>query len=127
MSDSPQTPNPSPGSAAGPVEDADGVKLVYILYFLAFVIGISAIAGVIVAYLKRGEASAVSSTHYTFQIRTFWLSLLASILCSPFLLIPLLGAIPYLIIGLWFLIRTVRGLLAAGRDEPIRNPGRWGF
>lgn len=41
--------------------DLDGPKLVYILYFLSMVIGITAIAGLIVAYLKRGAASAAAA------------------------------------------------------------------
>ena len=103
------------------------IQLVYLLYLASMLLGLPVLIGVVLAYFWRTESNPSGYSHFRFQIRTFWLSLLASILCSPFLLIPLLGAIPYLIIGLWFLIRTVRGLLAAGRDEPIRNPGRWGF
>lgn len=55
-----QPPVIQPGSA-----DLDGPKLVYILYFLSMVIGITAIAGVIVAYLKRGKASAAAASHFT--------------------------------------------------------------
>ncbi|WP_420561551.1 DUF4870 family protein [Tepidicaulis sp.] len=124
MSDSPQTPNPSPGSAAGPVEDADGVKLVYILYFLAFVIGISAIAGVIVAYLKRGEASAVSSTHYTFQIRTFWIGLLFS-LVGVLTSVILVGWLVLLFLVVWLLVRNIKGFMAISDNRPIPEPETW--
>lgn len=124
MSDSPQTPNPSPGSAAGPVEDADGVKLVYILYFLAFVIGISAIAGVIVAYLKRGEASAVSSTHYTFQIRTFWIGLLFS-LVGVLTSVILVGWLVLLFLVVWLLVRNIKGFMAISDNRPIAEPETW--
>jgi uncharacterized membrane protein len=124
MSDSPQTPNPSPGSAAGPVEDADGVKLVYILYFLAFVIGISAIAGVIVAYLKRGEASAVSSTHYTFQIRTFWIGLLFSVV-GVLTSVILVGWLVLLFLVVWLLVRNIKGFMAISDNRPIAEPETW--
>ena len=124
MSDSPQTPNPSPGSAAGPVEDADGVKLVYILYFLAFVIGISAIAGVIVAYLKRGEASAVSSTHYTFQIRTFWIGILFSVV-GVLTSVILVGWLVLLFLVVWLLVRNIKGFMAISDNRPIAEPETW--
>jgi uncharacterized membrane protein len=124
MSDTPQTPDPSSGPAAGPVEDADGVKLVYILYFLAFVIGISAIAGVIVAYLKRGEASAVSSTHYTFQIRTFWIGLLFS-LVGVLTSVILVGWLVLLFLIVWLLVRNIKGFMAISDNRPIAEPETW--
>lgn len=124
MSDTPQTPDPSSGPAAGPVEDADGVKLVYILNFLAFVIGISAIAGVIVAYLKRGEAGAVSATHYTFQIRTFWIGLLIALI-GGLTSVILIGWLVLLFLIVWLLVRNIKGFMAISDNRPIAEPETW--
>lgn len=103
------------------------IQLIYICYLAALLLGLPSLIGLVLAYFWRQENNPPGFSHFRFQIRTFWLGLLYSVVCLPFTLIPLFGAIPYLFIGLWFLIRTVRGILAAGRDEPIRNPGRWGF
>ena len=52
--------------------------VIYILYLVGFVIGITAIVGIVMAYLNRGKAGGFVESHYTWQIRTFWIALLAS-------------------------------------------------
>ena len=74
------SPDPVQSAVTSTGDNMDGPKLVYILYFIGFVVGITAIAGLIVAYLKRGEAGPNATTHFTFQIRTFWIGLLFSII-----------------------------------------------
>ncbi|MGK2739921.1 DUF4870 family protein [Tepidicaulis sp. LMO-SS28] len=119
MSETQGTPAP-----AATTPDADGVKLVYILYFLGFVIGISSIAGVIVAYLKRGEASAVSATHYTYQIRTFWIGLLYGVV-GTLTTVILIGWLILLFTVIWALIRCIKGFIAIGENKSIEDPATW--
>lgn len=52
--------------------DTNVVNLVYILYLVGFFTGITALVGVIVAYVSRGEASELARSHYNHQIRIFW-------------------------------------------------------
>lgn len=52
------------------------VLAVYILYGAGFITGLAFIVGVVIAHLKRDEAPPWLRTHFTFQIRTFWISLL---------------------------------------------------
>lgn len=102
----------------------DGPKLVYILYFISVVVGITAIAGVIVAYLKRGEASAAAASHYTFQIRTFWIGLLFSFI-SVLTMIIAIGWLLGFATVVWVLIRAIKGFMLAGEGKSIADPETW--
>ncbi len=104
--------------------DLDGAKLVYILYFISFAVGITSIAGLIVAYLKRASASAVTASHYTWQIRTFWIGMLYSIvgIISTFVLV---GWLVLLATVIWFLVRSIKGFIAAGEGRAIENVDSW--
>lgn len=102
----------------------DGVKLVYILYFVGFVVGITTIAGVIVAYLKRGEAAPDAASHFTFQIRTFWIGFLFSVI-GMLTAILLIGWLVLLATVVWMLIRLIKGFMLAGEGKPIPNPATW--
>lgn len=82
----------------------------------AFLSGWPSIIGVIVSYVKRGEAKGTFlDSHFSWQIRTFWWALLWVVIGGLFT-ITIVGAligIPLLIVvGLWVLYRIVRGWLA---------------
>lgn len=102
----------------------DSVKLVYILYFIGFVVGITTLAGVIVAYMKRGEAAPDAATHFTWQIRTFWIGLLFSVIGAVTTFI-LIGFLIMLATVVWMLIRLIKGFMLAGEGKPIPNPTTW--
>jgi len=50
--------------------------IVYILYFVSYFTGITALIGVIIAHVQLASADGLLNTHYRFQIRTFWIGLL---------------------------------------------------
>lgn len=102
----------------------DGPKLVYILYFISVAVGITAVAGVIVAYLKRSEASAPAASHYTFQIRTFWIGLLFSFI-SVLTMIIAIGWLLGLATVVWYLIRSIKGFMLALEGKSIADPETW--
>ncbi len=82
----------------------------------AFLLGWPSIIGVIISYVKRGEAKGTFlDSHFSWQIRTFWWALLWVVI-GGLLNITIIGAligIPLLIVvGLWVLYRIVRGWLA---------------
>jgi uncharacterized membrane protein len=58
------------------VSDHGLVIAVYILYLVGFFNGITALAGVIIAYMQVGRSDQISQSHFRFQIRTFWIGLL---------------------------------------------------
>jgi uncharacterized membrane protein len=111
-------------NAGGNPAEGDTAKLIYILYLASLVVGITAIVGVIVAYVNRGEAPAWLETHYRFQIRTFWIGLLYAVISfiTAFILIGFLFALFSMV---WWIVRCAKGLQRLGRGEPYDNPGSW--
>lgn len=123
-----------------PVEEATGpvapqpllvsnyglVLTVYILYLVGFLMGITVLVGLIIAYLQRDQTDRVSQSHFQFQITTFWIGLLYFFV--GFITIHIgIGALILLWWVIWTVIRCVKGLLALNMGEPIRNPNSWWF
>ena len=102
------------------------VIVVYLLYFVGYSTGISALIGVIIAHVKADDDDPVMRSHYRFQIRTFWIGLLYLAIGIP-LCVVLIG---FPILAWWFiwsLIRIVKGILLILDHKPIVNPGSWLF
>jgi len=82
----------------------------------AFVFGVPSIIAVVINYLKKEEARGTFlESHFRWQIRTFWFSLLWCIV-AVVLFITILG-IPLALIllfsvGIWAIYRIARGWLA---------------
>lgn len=113
-----------PATQPSPANEMDGPKLVYILYFISLAVGITALAGLIVAYLKRGEASAAAGTHYTFLIRTFWIGLLYAVISGLTAVIGI-GFLLALATVVWFLVRTIKGFMLANDGKTVPDPETW--
>ena len=100
--------------------------VVYSLYCVGYITGISAIIGVIIAHVKVDDTDPVLRSHYRFQIRTFWIGLLY--LAIGTLLFLVLIGIPILAWWfIWSLIRIVKGILLVTEHKPIVNPKSWLF
>lgn len=84
--------------------------------------GVSALIAVIIAYVKRGEAAGTPwEGHFTYAIYTFWVGFLGMIV-SVMLAFILIGLLGFLAIGIWWLVRSIFGLLKAIDRQPIPNP-----
>ena len=105
--------------AAG-AEDRAMVLVVYGLYLFAlFSCGLAGIAGVVVAYVKRGETrDPLWLGHYDNQINTFWVWF--ALAMAGMVALPLLGAglVVLAIAFVWFMYRTIKGLLRALESRP---------
>ena len=116
-----------PGQTQQPVvSNTSTALIVYVLYFVAYFVGITAIVGVVIAHVQKGSGGAVLDSHYDFQIRTFWIGLLYLIV-GFVLMFVLIG---FLVWGWWFvwsLIRNIKGILALNENRPIANPKSWMF
>ena len=105
-----------------PIIDNRGLAFaVYLLYFLGYVTGITTIIGVMIAYLQDRSVSSVLGSHFTFQVRTFWIGLLYLVV-GGVLLFHIIGGFVLLWWLVWSLMRNVKGILALNRNEPIANP-----
>ncbi len=119
-------------------EDKILPAVVYGLYLLGFTNGLTFIIGLIVAYVNRDAAGPINESHYTFAIRTFWLSIAWFIIGGLLLafgipLTLLLIGIPMMIVGglimgavsLWFVARCVMGIYYLVRGEAYPRPRAW--
>jgi uncharacterized membrane protein len=94
--------------------------VIYILYLAAVVsAGVAGIAGVIVAYVKREDAKGTMwESHYKNQIEAFWVWLLLFVVGCLTIWIFFIG-VPVIIVSfIYFLYRTIRGLLRALENKP---------
>lgn len=101
-------------------------NLIYILYLVGIVVGITPIVGVIMAYIGKGQGNPVLESHYNNQINIFWKTLVLSLIGSV-LAVVLVGFLILLYALIWYIVRTVKGMQALARNEPISNPGSWSF
>lgn len=114
-----------PNSNPVPGFDFNHPTIVALLYLASFVVGITGLVGLILAYVWRGESSGGwEASHYTFHIRTFWIALVAGVL-SAILMIVLIGFLGFVLIGIWVIVRSVLALLQAQKRQPVPNPESW--
>jgi uncharacterized membrane protein len=108
------------------VPSTDIALIIYILYFVGYTNGITAIIGVIMAHIQLDTADPMLATHYRFQIRTFWIGLLY-IVVGTILAFFIIG-VPVLVWWfVWSLVRSIKGVLALNERRPIPNPDSWLF
>jgi uncharacterized membrane protein len=100
--------------------------IVYILYFIGYFTGVTALIGVIIAHVQGGGPDPVLNSHYQFQVRTFWIGLLYIVVGSVLSMI-LIGFAILLWWLIWSLVRCVKGVLALNENRPIANPSSWMF
>lgn len=83
--------------------------VVYVLQAASFLFGISAIVAIIINYVKRDDVRGTwLESHFRWQIRTFWFSLLwGSLGLLTFLLIVGYGIL--VATGVWVIYRVVKG------------------
>lgn len=93
---------------------------VYGLYIASYFLGVTAVIGVIVAYLKRGEArGTVYESHFSNQITVFWVVLVVGIL-GGLLTIIVIGWLVLFLLAIWSIWRVVKGLIRAMDRRPYR-------
>jgi uncharacterized membrane protein len=114
-------------TTAAPVTTSDGMaKAVYILYLAGLLTVITALIGVVIAYVNRNDAPEWLRTHYQFQIRTFWMGCLW-LLAAGLLSLVLIGLLVWLAWAVWLIVRMVKGWKSLSAKQPIPNPTTWMF
>lgn len=104
----------------------DIAKIIYVLYLVGILTGLTALIGVVMAYIYRDDAPDWLKTHYTFQIRTFWITVLYATICF-ILTFVLIGAFLFVVLLIWWIIRCVKGLKLLDQRVAYPNPETWGF
>jgi uncharacterized membrane protein len=101
-------------------------KIIYILYLVSIIIGITAIAGLIMAYVNKDDAPGWLKSHYQFQIRTFWIGalyLFIGVLLSQFII----GLFILLFWLLWLIVRCAKGIKYLDQEVAYPAPKGWMF
>lgn len=102
----------------------DNVILIYILYLVGLVPafgGIPILAGFVMAVLNREEVGSDLASHYEFQVRQAIAGFVA-VVVSAVLVFVLIGIVGLILVAVWWVIRSVKGLSAATRGDPVADP-----
>ncbi|MBR9908016.1 MAG: hypothetical protein GYB30_08160 [Gammaproteobacteria bacterium] len=92
-------------------ENKQFTQIIYILQLVSLVIGITAIVGIVMNYVKLGEVrGTMLESHFRWQIRTFWFSLLWSVI-GFILSFVMVGFLVLLAAVVWWIYRAVKGLI----------------
>jgi uncharacterized membrane protein len=98
--------------------------IVYALMLVPIVIPVTHIVGLVMAYVSRDTAPDWLKTHYSYQIRTFWIGLLyfaaACVLC-----VILIGFVLVPAVVIWYIVRCALGLSRLMRSEPVSTVETW--
>jgi uncharacterized membrane protein len=127
-----------PASPAAQSEDRVLPAIVYGLFLIGPINGLSVLVGLILAYANMGAAGPKVHSHYVFLVRTFWTTVAWSILgglvigVGGLLLVVLIG-FPILHLGLailglagvLFFVRTVAGAIYLAQDQAYPRPNSW--
>jgi uncharacterized membrane protein len=121
-------------------EDRAMPAVIYALYILGMFHGLTLVVGLVMAYALRGGAGPLNGSHYSYMIRTFWISLIGMAIGAAIMLVSIpftfiLIGIPFLWLGgmicgsawVWALIRSIIGAVRLAEGAPIANPYAMGF
>lgn len=96
----------------------------------SFVFGVPSIIAVIMNYVRKSDVRGTFlESHFAWQIRTFWFTLLwtivAAIISAPLVLV-LVGLVTFpaavVVIGIWVAYRVIRGWLALRDGRTVGSP-----
>jgi uncharacterized membrane protein len=110
----------------GNTTTAGTAKIIYILYLVGIVFGLTAIVGVIMAYVNKTDAPEWLATHYQFQIRTFWIGLLYLVIGAT-LAAVFIGYLIILFWVVWLIIRCIKGIKFLDMQKSYPDPAGWMF
>ena len=94
-----------------------------VMIVTAFLTGWPSLIAVLLNYLKRADvAGTYLESHFRWQLRTFWLTLLGVVICLVLAatVIGIVVAWPLaILLGLWVLYRLLRGWLALAERKSL--------
>ena len=101
--------------------------LTHVMYALHtaswFSAGIFSVIAIIINYAKRPDLTdPFFLSHFRWQSRSFWFTLLFLVLAAPLWILVIPGWIAYVVIGLWYLYRFIRGWLALSSGQAMPMP-----
>jgi uncharacterized membrane protein len=123
MSDS-VPPTPSTSSTVFS-DERQMAMIIYILFLVGFpTFHVATIVGLVLAYVNRDGSPEWLRSHYTLQIRTFWIGLLYFFIACACLFI-LIGVPMLLAVAVWYVVRCALGISRLLKNEPYPTPESW--
>jgi uncharacterized membrane protein len=94
-------------------------QVVYALQAASYLVGFSVFAAVIVNYVKRDDvAGTLYESHFRWQLRTFWFSLLWGVI-GLLLALVVIGFAILAADAIWFLYRVIKGWIRLSEGKPM--------
>ena len=94
-------------------------QIIYFLYAASIIVGITAIVAIIINYVKRDEVAGTwLESHFRWQIRTFWFSVLWAVIGTLTSIIGI-GIVVLIVAGIWAIYRIVKGMLNFYDNKPM--------
>ena len=123
-------PDPTPKPPAAPVsavsDERQMALIIYVLYLASFAFGVTGVVGLVLAYVNRETAPDWLKSHYTFQIRTFWITVLYfAVACLCMVILIGFAMAPAVVV--FFIVRCALGLNRLLKNEPYPTPETWTF
>lgn len=118
----------NPGSPGADETEAQLRPLMHVMYALHTLswisVGLLSVVAIALNLLKRGAApNAFYASHFRWQWRSFWFTLLWLALSAPlWLLFVFPGYLAWFAIGVWYLYRFLRGWWAFAENRPMPLP-----
>jgi uncharacterized membrane protein len=108
-----------------PAADTTMLHVAYALCAASLLTGLSAIAGLILAYVKRSEvASSWQASHYRWLIRTQWIWLLLMAIGGLTSIVGI-GWLIIVAVSIWLIWRVAKGWMLVGQRRALPDPGAW--
>ncbi len=112
--------------ASGDAAEGRTANLIYILYLLSLLFGVTSLVGLIMAYINKGGAPEWAQSHYRFQIRTFWIGLLLGVI-GAFTVAFVVGILILVFLFVWWITRCVKGMKYISEGSAHPDPASWMF
>jgi len=101
------------------VSDKSLTTIIYALYAASLIFGVTCLVAIIINYVKRDDVQGTwLESHFRWQIRTFWFSLLWGLigLALTFVVVGIFVLIADL---LWYIYRIVKGWIRLNDGKPM--------
>ena len=95
-------------------------QIIYGLYAAAPLLGITAVAAVVLNYIKREEVQGSwLESHYRWQIQTFWISFLGLVVSGSLSFFGI-GWLILFVTSVWYIYRVAKGWLWLLDNKPMQ-------
>ena len=97
----------------------DLTQIIYFLYAASIFVGLTAVVAIIINYIKRDEVAGTwLESHFRWQVRTFWFSVMWGVI-GMITSIFGIGIAILIVAGIWAIYRIVKGMLNFYDNKPM--------